>query len=302
MVSGVDVSSSDGIVNWKAIWRAGHRFAYVKASEGLTWHDPRFLENWSGAGLAGLLRGAYHYARPQPDRTGEEEAAFFCSVLGRVGAARLGQLPPALDLEVSQGLGPAETHDWAAAFVDELRRSVGRAPVIYTGGFWKTQLGDPDQSWGCPLWLAQYGTSDPVLPAAWTRWTIWQYTDSGHVADAPGKRFDLNRFNGSYDELQALSRTAETSSTALVKADPVAIAPVTTQAPAFGGRVLELGVEGHDVRAWQRQMRLRGFPLSADGLFGSESAQACRQLQLFKELPADGRVDQVTWDATWVLP
>ncbi len=40
---------------------AGLRFAYVKATEGGDWTDPRFEKNWREARRAGLRVGAYHF-------------------------------------------------------------------------------------------------------------------------------------------------------------------------------------------------------------------------------------------------
>lgn len=202
MISGVDVSNNNGLVNWPAIARAGHRFAYIKVSEGLDYRDPFFADNWGKAAVAGLLRGAYHFARPQPGHTGPEEAAWFCASMDRLGAWHNGNLPPALDLEWSARLSGAEVHAWAGAFVTEVRQRTGRTPMIHTGAFWKFTIGDPTDAFGCLLWLAQYGPAAQV-PAAWSNWTIWQYTDCGPVPGAGA--FDLNWFAGSGQELEALA-------------------------------------------------------------------------------------------------
>jgi GH25 family lysozyme M1 (1,4-beta-N-acetylmuramidase) len=294
MVTGVDVSSNNGPVNWSAIWRAGYRFAYIKASEGLDWNDPRFRENWVNSGQAGLLRGAYHFARPQPGRTGAQEAAHMCEVCAQLGAGARGHLPPALDLETGHGLAPAQIHAWAGSFVAEVERRLGRTPVIYTGGFWKSTLGNPKESWNCPLWLAQWG-STPTVPAAWSHWTIWQHTASGEIPNVPGKKWDLNRFDGSIDDLQALAQLGRKSGGGT--------GPHEHGAHAWPGRVLALGVSGDDVHRWQTKMRERGFTnLVADGSFGATSVHACRQLQMYKQLKVDGRVGARTWAATWGPP
>ena len=82
-------------------------------------------------------------------------------------------------------------------------------------------------------------------------------------------------------------------------------------APAWQ-RVLSKGHHGTDVRAWQEQMRKRGFVhLKADGVYGARSAGACRWLQSYLATidPAHqhhwrptGHVNEALWRATWSAP
>jgi lysozyme len=58
---GIDVSAHQNHVNWPQVAGDGVDFAYIKASEGGDFVDRRFLENWRGAGEAGLDRGTYHF-------------------------------------------------------------------------------------------------------------------------------------------------------------------------------------------------------------------------------------------------
>ena len=72
--------------------------------------------------------------------------------------------------------------------------------------------------------------------------------------------------------------------------------------PPWRGRPLSRGSSGKRVRAWQAQMRRRGFVLAADGHFGRESEECCRWLQLYLgHRPANGIVDQHVWQATWTV-
>src|SRR3982750_4387037 len=59
-IRGIDVSRHQGTINWSAIPGGKVRFAYIKASEGGDYRDPRFAENWGASATAGLHRGAYH--------------------------------------------------------------------------------------------------------------------------------------------------------------------------------------------------------------------------------------------------
>ena len=64
---GIDVSHYNGEVDWFSVSDSDVKFAFAKATEGTSMVDDRFANNWKGMGDAGLLRGAYHFARPGGD-------------------------------------------------------------------------------------------------------------------------------------------------------------------------------------------------------------------------------------------
>ncbi len=73
-------------------------------------------------------------------------------------------------------------------------------------------------------------------------------------------------------------------------------------APPFAGRLLKLAkpmIHGSDVLAWQKQMRVRGWSIVADGYYGADSAEVCRKFQAEKHLGVDGIVGVRTWSAAW---
>ena len=74
--------------------------------------------------------------------------------------------------------------------------------------------------------------------------------------------------------------------------------------PRTGPRRSVSGYHGHrsDLRRWQRQMRARGWSLTADGLYGPKTEQAARQFQAEKGLPVDGLIGAQTWAAAWEEP
>jgi peptidoglycan hydrolase-like protein with peptidoglycan-binding domain len=57
-----------------------------------------------------------------------------------------------------------------------------------------------------------------------------------------------------------------------------------------------------NVTTWQRQMAARGWAITADGQFGSQSQSVCRQFQQEKGLSVDGFVGSKTWQASWAEP
>ena len=196
-IRGIDVSKYQGTIDWSQVATAGLSFVFIKASQGITSVDPELSANWSGAQTAGLLRGAYHFYQPGDDPT--QQAQHFLAT----APSGIGDLPPVLDIETAGSLSPAEIVQGVATWLDVVQKATGRAPILYTSpGFWKT-LG-ATQLGAYPLWVAEYGVSSPIVPAGWSRWTFWQYSESGTVAGIQGA-VDLDLFQGSLEELRALT-------------------------------------------------------------------------------------------------
>ena len=346
MLAGPDVSNYQGTIAWPRVRLSGHElaFAIAKSSEGTGFIDHTFVHNWHGIRERGLIRGAYHFATPGATRPSTHsailaeathEAEHMLSVLHEVGGIGEGDLPPVLDLEVSHGLDASQLYAWVDTWVHVVASHVGRPPIIYTGGFWKSNLNAHTHAFGCPLWLAQYAER-PQLPRAWEHWTLWQFTDAGHVDGIAG-HVDLSYFNGSMRELEELAGSrsrahpgrlpqhAPASHAAHVPAahhahqpqhahapQPAhALAPhaepgekhAPAAAPPWPGRVLERGMHGSDVRQWQERMLARGFDrIRTDGVYDDHCATSCRWLQLYLRYPPTERVDEAVWHATWAAP
>src|SRR5689334_19243725 len=102
MLPGIDVSDNNGQVDWGAVAGAGYGFAIAKVTEGTGFVDPTFAGNWSAMKSNGLVRGAYHFARPD-DNKAEDEARFFLDTIKQqVGDLQKGDFL-ALDLETGSG-------------------------------------------------------------------------------------------------------------------------------------------------------------------------------------------------------
>ncbi|MFA4945159.1 MAG: glycoside hydrolase family 25 protein [Lentisphaeria bacterium] len=203
MIAGLDVSHWQGVIDWPAVAGSGVRFAIVKATEGEAHVDKRFAANWRGAGDSGLVRGAYHYYRPERDPV--KQARHFAATVGPLGPL---DLPLVLDVEERgpAGVRLADRISRLRACIGEVRARSGRDPIIYTGpAFWRSEYGNADEFAGLPLWIAHY-TRDPApaTPPGWA-WTFWQWTNAGRV---PGLRgdCDLNWYRD--DDLNALFRLA----------------------------------------------------------------------------------------------
>jgi GH25 family lysozyme M1 (1,4-beta-N-acetylmuramidase) len=202
---GMDVSSHQGAVNWSTANANGARFAYVKATEGTTYQNPEFAQQYNGSFNVGMTRGAYHFALP--DRSsGATQGNFFVSHGG--GWSNDGKtLPPAIDLEYNPygaacyGLSKAAMVAWIHDIASTVKARTGRDAVFYTSTSWWTLCTGNNAGFGAnPLWIPHYASSVGTLPAGWTFQTIWQNADAGIF---PG---DQNRFNGAVDRLQAFAR------------------------------------------------------------------------------------------------
>lgn len=73
-------------------------------------------------------------------------------------------------------------------------------------------------------------------------------------------------------------------------------------APAFPGTLLVNFTSGHGTAQWQQQMKNRGWTITVDDMYGSQSTNVCRQFQAEKGLTVDGIVGPITWDAAWTAP
>jgi GH25 family lysozyme M1 (1,4-beta-N-acetylmuramidase) len=202
---GLDVSSWQGTVDWPTVAARGARFAYVKATESTTYVNPYFTQQYVGSYQVGLVRGAYHFALP--DRSsGAAQAAFFATN-GGAWSADNQTLPGALDIEYNPygptcyGLSQSAMVSWIASFLNEYRARTGRWATIYTTTNWWQQCTGNYPGFGAsPLWIARWADEFGPLPAGWSTYTFWQWTNQ--PVEFPG---DQDVFNGSQEALVALA-------------------------------------------------------------------------------------------------
>lgn len=200
-VPGMDVSGHQGNVDWKGAWNAGARFAYVKATEGTGYLNPYFAQQYNGSYNVGMIRGAYHFARPDVS-DGATQADYFVAHGG--GWSADGRtMPPMLDIEYNPygstcfGLSQSAMVSWVRSFSERLHAKTSRWPMLYTTtDWWKTCTGNSNAFGDThPLFIARYAQSAGPLPSGWRYYTVWQYSDSG------AKPGDQDSFNGSMEQL-----------------------------------------------------------------------------------------------------
>lgn len=219
MIEGIDVSHWQGSINWGAV-PDKYKWAAIKCSEGSSFKDSKFIQNYDGARASGKRVGAYHFFRANVN-TGLQEANFFEALGGRVPDFAV------LDVESQDGASVVNLRNrvyWSLRFMEKLDVPV----VIYTANwFWSSPIGDrvmpkdPPSGLGLEdpqirasgwrLWVADYGANDgtlppnpAVLPRGWRDdsavsgegphflgQTIRQYTSRGSVPGIAGN-VDLN--------------------------------------------------------------------------------------------------------------
>lgn len=205
-LAGHDVSGHQGDVDWDGAWAGDARFVYIKATEGTGYINPHFAQQYNGSYRVGMIRGAYHFARPDVS-SGADQANYFVDHGGNWSPDGR-TLPGVLDIEYNPygdtcyGLDPVAMSWWLRDFSDTYRDRTGRYPMIYTSTSWWNRCtgANPDFAAHNPLWVARYNTEVGELPAGWTRQRIWQFAAAGKL---PGNQ---DTFNGSLSELRQFAR------------------------------------------------------------------------------------------------
>ena len=184
---GIDVSHYQGRVAWQSVKAAGISFAYLKATDGVTYLDPHYENNATTLKKMGMTFGAYHFFEPKDDPIAQAK-----HYLSRVTFSK-GSLPPVLDIEITGQFKPEQIRSGVMRWLEYVEQKTGCKPMIYTyADFWNTNLGNELIAY--PLWLADYN-SILKLPKGVNAWHFWQHSQKGRVSGID-LSVDLNWFNG----------------------------------------------------------------------------------------------------------
>jgi lysozyme len=202
MIQGIDISDNQGHPDWQQVAASGRQFVITKATDGVGYQEKSFVANWAGIKAAGMLRGAYHYARPDLGNTPEAEANYFLEIVQAQGLQAGDFL--ALDLEVSH----TNLLGWAFAWLEYVTSAVGFRPFLYSYHSFLSEQGITGNAsiaeYG--LWLASYTPTMPAPPPSWPSIAIWQYACKGSIPGISGV-CDEDAFNGSLDQLRQYGKS-----------------------------------------------------------------------------------------------
>ena len=199
-LSGIDISHH----NWSVIqaeerrskgWlrgKADSGFVIIKATEGVTFDDPRMKDYSSQIGEAAIMNdrvqvGYYHYARPENNAALEEAKHFVKAVDFRIGHVLL-----ALDVE-GRALSYPNIDKWCYEWLRAVEDMTGGVkPLAYIQ---RSALNlferVPEGDFG--LWLASWQKQKPSqkMAAPWPFFAIWQNN---------GMNIDTDYFFGSPEQ------------------------------------------------------------------------------------------------------
>ena len=194
-VHGIDVSHYQAKINWETIAQQDISFAFVKATEGESHTDKRYTTNWSELKKVGIKRGAYHFFHPS--RSVYKQAKNFIDLVH----LEAGDLPPVLDIEVTNGASSAITRIRIKAWLEMVEAHYRVRPIIYTNlRFYKDFIAGNFDDY--PIWIARYNQRRPYLGKD-RNWHFWQYGNRGQLKGIDGY-VDFNVFRGDIEDLEAL--------------------------------------------------------------------------------------------------
>lgn len=192
---GFDVSEYQSEIDWEQTYHIEEAFelsfVFIRATAGKDKIDSRFKENWNGAKARQLIRGAYHFYRP--NENSKEQARNFINNV----TLQKGDLPPVLDIEKLPKTQSVEhlkigLRNWLTAIETHYKVK----PIIYSGESYYTDFLKKEFS-EYPHWIANYNFWRNELEADWH---FWQFTEKAKIGGIEYP-IDLNIFNGDKNEL-----------------------------------------------------------------------------------------------------
>jgi lysozyme len=184
-------------------------FLYLRASGSATGNfriDRKFVQFAAASRNYGIPVGAYHFGIPSYDLTDADRQCddFISTLEDGFGNNDYGDLFPVLDIEapLDKSISTRTLIDWIDRFRKRFEKKTRRRLMLYTGvnfielydNFYIPGRGYPLKN--MPLWIAMYLSipSNPRIPpnvGGWTRWRIWQYSES-QVVEGIGNPVDAN--------------------------------------------------------------------------------------------------------------
>lgn len=196
---GLDVSEYQGEIDWTLVKSIESNypleFVLIRATAGNDRGDSQFKKNWLAAKNRKMIRGAYHYYRPNENSL--EQAQLFIKTV----QLQKGDLPPVLDIEKlpkEQSLDSLKVglKRWLKAVEAHYKVK----PIIYTGEKYYDDFLKEDFS-DYLFWIANYNFFREKIEEDWL---FWQFTEKASVSGIKGN-VDVNIFNGDVEQLRFIT-------------------------------------------------------------------------------------------------
>ena len=196
---GIDVSEYQGKISWSYVNTIENQyplhFVFIRATAGNDAVDRRFKRNWEGAKKNKMIRGAYHYYRPNENSL--EQAELFIKTV----RLQKGDLPPVLDIEkLPKNQSMTNLKKGLRRWLQAIENHYKVKPIIYTGekyydDFLKEEFSD------YLFWIANYNFYREEIQ---DDWLFWQFTERAAVPGIEGN-VDVNIYNGDLQQLQFIT-------------------------------------------------------------------------------------------------
>ena len=196
---GIDVSEYQGKINWSYVDTLEKKYplhyVFIRATVGKDRKDYQFKRNWLGAKENEMIRGAYHYYRPNENSL--EQAELFIKTV----SLQKGDLPPVLDIEkLPKNQSIANLKLGLKRWLQAVESHYGVKPIIYTGeryydDFLKEEFSD------YLFWIANYNLYREEIAEDWL---FWQFTEKASIPGIKGN-VDVNIYNGDLQQLRFIT-------------------------------------------------------------------------------------------------
>lgn len=196
---GIDVSEYQDAIEWLEVDTLEEiypiSFVIIRATVGNDRLDRKFKKNWLGAKENKMIRGAYHYYRPNENSI--DQAELFINTV----SLQKGDLPPILDIErLPKNQSIARLKLGLRRWLEKVEAHYKVKPIIYTGesyydDFLKEEFSD------YLFWIANYNFYREKIQ---DDWLFWQFTEKASVPGIEGN-VDVNIFNGDLQQLQFIT-------------------------------------------------------------------------------------------------
>lgn len=315
VIFGPDVSQFQDHPNWATVRTSGCKIKIWKETEGRTYADPSAPYNRTAT--TGMVEGSYHYLYFSQEYV--DKPALWAAQADWYAKNTRKDVGHLLDVEAAATLGH---HLGVREWVAEYRKLFPTHPLgCYTNrSLWTNRSRIPyplddlfDYVWHAGIADGRYTPATGSIGQEWAATgtltnsvadmghpvvELWQISDHAQLPGVVGG-VDGNAYLGSAAELTGLFLGVK----APVKPEAPALVHPAFPLPLPGRRETFYGPggiqRGGGFTTWQRRMRNRGWPITADGVYGPQSARIARLFQTEKRLKVDGLVGRKTWDAAW---